>query len=697
MALLQSYGYLNVKNEYFTLLGSFSSPNLLGAYLGVGITLFIWYLYVNVTKKKWLNITVFLTLLIVCVVVFLTKSRGTWLALICALSVLYFTSTKNFESIKKSPVSIKVFLIIGLFILIIFGSKYLYSLNKESVNGRVLIAKVTLEEITKKPAFGHGLFSFAGGYNKAKSEYFTSSERTWDEIQVGNYVSTAFNDYLLVAYECGLPFLLIALGLFIWILIKTKITSETRLGIALIVYLSIWVISNSISSSVSLTLMGLFGCSLILVYGNFKKSILKNKRMFKTTLLTIVLVFCSLGIFAVSSKVLGTKKFMNYYAQNKKSLDKDVLISFNKPMENNRNNNFQLGKLLIRSGYKEEGMSLMAKDFNRSSLPKIGRSLAQLYINNGNYKKAEEIYKFNGGAEPFRFEPKMDLIALMEKTNDYSQIVNLSKKIIEFPVKIPSIKVDEYKELSRKRIIKHSKYPNTTPPIHGTLSRFKTIKSKILNKKLLYKIYLPDISKIKNRLPVVYINDGSAYLNKGSIVKVLDSLIHNNIIEPICAVFLDPRDGYQKWKNVRQELFICNSEFVSFFTKEFMPLIERKHPVTVLKKGRTIMGISFGGLAAAYLARMSPNSFQNIVMQSPAFHPCKKIYSSYKNLPKENFNIYLSYGTGKDTEKQDLPMVEILQKKQYKLKVERVEGGNHSWGVWKEQLDDILIHFYTLE
>ena len=109
------------------------------------------------------------------------------------------------------------------------------------------------------------------------------------------------------------------------------------------------------------------------------------------------------------------------------------------------------------------------------------------------------------------------------------------------------------------------------------------------------------------------------------------------------------------------------------------------------------MGISFGGLAAAYLARMSPNSFQNIVMQSPAFHPCKKIYSSYKNLPKENFNIYLSYGTGKDTEKQDLPMVEILQKKQYKLKVERVEGGNHSWGVWKEQLDDILIHFYTLE
>ena len=63
-------------------------------------------------------------------------------------------------------------------------------------------------------------------------------------------------------------------------------------------------------------------------------------------------------------------------------------------------------------------------------------------------------------------------------------------------------------------------------------------------------------------------------------------------------------------------------------------------------------------------------------------------------MPKKDFKMYLSYGTGKDTEKQDLPIIKILRKRKYKLKVDRIEGGNHDWNVWKEQLDNILLYYF---
>jgi len=66
-------------------------------------------------------------------------------------------------------------------------------------------------------------------------------------------------------------------------------------------------------------------------------------------------------------------------------------------------------------------------------------------------------------------------------------------------------------------------------------------------------------------------------------------------------------------------------------------------------------------------------------MQSPAFYPCPSIYKSFDKTPKKDLKIYLSYGTGKDTEKQDLPMIKILKDKKYNLKVNKVENGNHNW------------------
>lgn len=230
--------------------------------------------------------------------------------------------------------------------------------------------------------------------------------------------------------------------------------------------------------------------------------------------------------------------------------------------------------------------------------------------------------------------------------------------------------------------------------LKGIVSEYEYINSTILNKKFRYRVYLPPNFTPNKKLPVVYVNDGNQYIKKGKTPQVVDSLIVNNIIKPVVIVFLEPRNGNDNWKNIRNDLFWCNDLFVAFFTKEFIPQIEEKYNLKPYRKERTLLGLSFGGLATAYIAHKAPKMFRNIAMQSPAFHPCPDIYGFYAQSPKKDFKIYLSYGTLNDTMEQDLPMIEVLKYKGYKLKVTRVEKGTHRWWVWRPQIADIFSYFF---
>jgi len=84
-------------------------------------------------------------------------------------------------------------------------------------------------------------------------------------------------------------------------------------------------------------------------------------------------------------------------------------------MENHGFSDARFGKKLYRSGYKEEGIFYLNKGFNITTAPKIGKTLAGYLMQNGNYKRIEEIYKLNIGTEPHRYEPRMDLLNLYLK------------------------------------------------------------------------------------------------------------------------------------------------------------------------------------------------------------------------------------------------------------------------------------------
>ncbi|TGV02137.1 alpha/beta hydrolase-fold protein [Flavivirga rizhaonensis] len=694
IALLQYFEVIETSNDYFKLLGSFKTPNFLGAYLGIGFSCLMWFFIVNKIEQKNMLIIGAICFLFIGIIIVITNSRSTWLSLLCSMIVLFITSKKSKQVLKKLPIATKIIGAVLFIVISIFASKFLYSLKPESVNGRALVAKITLQEIGKKPILGHGLFSFSGGYNRAKADYFLEAERSWEEIKNASYVFTPFNDYLLIAYEFGLLALFISFSMILYLIIKMKINPKTRLGCVLLVSVSVLALFTSPSSNFLLMFLGLLGLALIVTFGNFKVFILRlNKHLIYGMRLSFIILALA-SFYILINKGIGIKHFRDYTLSNKKALDREKIISLSMFTYNHGFSDAHLGKLLYDSGYKEDGYKYMEKAFFISSAPRIGKLLASYYIKDGNYKKAEEIYRLNIATEPYRYEGQMDLLSLMDKTNRYLEFTKIADKIINFPVKVPSEKVNNYKKIANLKAKKYSKLINSLPDLKGSLSNGKLVNSPILKKALPYKIYLPPIDKINKKLPVIYINDGYSYIRKGRLAKTLDSLIVNNIIKPVAAIFLDPRDKNENWKNIRQELFLCNPHFVDFFTDELIPKIEKLYPVSNNRKDRTILGVSFGGLAASYLGDQVPHIFKNIAMQSPAFHTCPDIYKSYELKPKKDLKIYLSFGTGRDTEKQDIPMVNILKSKGYELKVDIIENGGHNWNIWKEQLDNILVYFY---
>ncbi len=694
VGILQYFDLLKLQHAYYKLQGSFYSPNFLAAFIGTGMISIAWLFLTEKIKNKMTKLVYLLVSIFFLVLVILSKSRGTWLAVSVSLLLLFGTS-KSWKTHLSNISSKKaiVVLVTTLFLAVLAG-KLLYNLKPDSVDGRVLAAKITLQEIRQHPIKGHGLFSFAGKYNIAKANYFSKPERSWSETKHATYIFSPFNIYLLIAFELGLPVLFILLILMVLAIIKTNYNMVSRLGLSLLIYMCVWSMFNSIQVSPFLVFIAVFG--VVLLIKNTKlKSVVKLSKNLAMIFKFLTLAISCLCIYVCIIKLINTEKY-NAITQVKNEDDANELIYLSKFVHDNSFTDAQLGVKLHKNGFHEKGTNFLEKAFNKSAAPRIGKWVAHYAIKTGNYKKAESVYKFNINVEPYRFEPIADLISLYKKTNNYNGIVNVSQKLIDLPVKIPSQQVIDYKNQALEDINRYSKGIDSSLNLKGSISKEQLIKSDLLNKTLPYKVYLPPINYMKNKLSVIYINDGYSYL-KSKLPMLIDSLIVTHKIKPLAAVFLDPRDKNKEWKNIRQELFLCNPKFIDFFTKEFIPTVESKYPISIDRENRTALGVSFGGLASAYLGDKATDYFKNIAMQSPAFHPCPDIYTSYNTSPKKDLKLYLSYGTGKDTKEQDIPFVNILRQKGYDLKLNVVKNGNHDWSVWKEQLDDILIYFYGID
>lgn len=230
---------------------------------------------------------------------------------------------------------------------------------------------------------------------------------------------------------------------------------------------------------------------------------------------------------------------------------------------------------------------------------------------------------------------------------------------------------------------------------HGILEKDVLFNSRDLGYQITYTVYYPVGYSTTQKYPVIYVTDGYEYLHErlGNMQTILDNLIDQKRIQPIIAVFIDHREPVNRSNNRRMEELAMNQKYLDFFSKEFVPFIESKYPVASDPSKRAILGTSLGGLTAAYFAFTNPGIFGLAGIQSPAFWFKPEIYSVCSNAEKPPVKVYLTTGVFFDAEVGARKMKDILESKFCAYQYMETNQG-HSWGNFRDTIDDILIYFF---
>jgi enterochelin esterase family protein len=109
--------------------------------------------------------------------------------------------------------------------------------------------------------------------------------------------------------------------------------------------------------------------------------------------------------------------------------------------------------------------------------------------------------------------------------------------------------------------------------------------------------------------PVLYVLDGSNYVEQMDVPRVLDHLIANTSIPPVVAVFVEPAD--------RQEEYSRNPRWRAFVATELVPMVDRRFRTFSAPGQRVILGSSLSAYGAVDLAVEYPSLFGLCAAMAP--------------------------------------------------------------------------------
>lgn len=225
-------------------------------------------------------------------------------------------------------------------------------------------------------------------------------------------------------------------------------------------------------------------------------------------------------------------------------------------------------------------------------------------------------------------------------------------------------------------------------PVPAGMITSHTLDSTLLGQTRTFQVYEPAGQIVGQRLPVIYFNNGSDYLNLINTPAILDSLIAQRQIPPIVAVFVPPINSVQDYS--------LNDAYAAFLAEELAPYIQETFSTSEDPAATGIVGNSLGGLAAVHAALAHPEVFGLAAAQSAPFGLDDGAFIRRAGRATSvEPRIYLvagSYETavaGENILESNREMARALEQRGLDIILdERPEG--HSWGLWRGSLGHAL-------
>jgi enterochelin esterase family protein len=207
-------------------------------------------------------------------------------------------------------------------------------------------------------------------------------------------------------------------------------------------------------------------------------------------------------------------------------------------------------------------------------------------------------------------------------------------------------------------------------------------------------VYTPVNYNVTKKYGMTIFMDGWEYINIIKAPTILDNLISDNLIAPVCAVFIESTKE-------RDTELTCNKAFTDFLAKEIVPWMHKNYSVINNPEYTIAAGFSYGALAACYAALIHPDKFGKVLGQSGGFSWKPEgeddcfIIREFEKSAKLPVDFYLDIGSFElrwpfvsDAMKR---MTDVLYSKGYNLKFNTFTGG-HVLTDWQDTLADGLIY-----
>lgn len=108
--------------------------------------------------------------------------------------------------------------------------------------------------------------------------------------------------------------------------------------------------------------------------------------------------------------------------------------------------------------------------------------------------------------------------------------------------------------------------------------------------------------------------DAELYRERVGAGVLLDELSRSGAIAPSLFVFVSVESVTSRWRECP-----CYPPFARFIDEELFPWLEALRPEVRQAQERVVVGLSYTGLAAAYVALNAPERFTKVIAQSGSF------------------------------------------------------------------------------
>lgn len=108
--------------------------------------------------------------------------------------------------------------------------------------------------------------------------------------------------------------------------------------------------------------------------------------------------------------------------------------------------------------------------------------------------------------------------------------------------------------------------------------------------------------------------DGELYREWLWAVPMTQGLVASGAVDPAWFVFVSNQSVEARWRECP-----CYPPFAEFIAGELLPALEQWYPEIAQVRRRTLVGLSYTGLAAAFVAKERPGVFSRVISQSGSF------------------------------------------------------------------------------